>query len=33
MTVVRTDAERNLLLIKGPLPGSRNSLIVVRKAK
>jgi large subunit ribosomal protein L3 len=31
-TVVRTDAERNLLLIKGPVPGTRNSLIVVRKA-
>lgn len=33
MTVVRTDAERNLLLIKGALPGSRNSMIIVRKAK
>ncbi|MEX2547127.1 MAG: 50S ribosomal protein L3 [Chloroflexota bacterium] len=33
VTVVRTDAERNLLLIKGPLPGARNTLIVVRKAK
>ncbi len=33
MTVVRTDADRNLLLIKGPLPGARNSLVVVRKAK
>lgn len=32
-TVVRTDAERNLLLIKGPLPGAPNALIVVRKAK
>jgi large subunit ribosomal protein L3 len=31
-TVVRTDAERNLILIKGPVPGTRNSLIVVRKA-
>jgi large subunit ribosomal protein L3 len=31
MTVFRTDAERNLLLIKGPLPGARNALIVVRK--
>jgi large subunit ribosomal protein L3 len=32
-TVIRTDASRNLLLIKGPLPGARNALIVVRKAK
>jgi large subunit ribosomal protein L3 len=31
VTVVRTDAERNLLLLKGPLPGARNALIVVRK--
>lgn len=33
MTVVRTDAERNLLLIKGPLPGARNALVLVRKAR
>jgi large subunit ribosomal protein L3 len=33
MTIVRTDAARNLLLIKGALPGARNGLIVVRKAK
>lgn len=31
-TVVRTDAERNLLLVKGPVPGARNALILVRKA-
>ena len=31
MTVVRTDAERNLLLVKGPIPGARNAMIVVRK--
>ena len=31
-TIVRTDAERNLLLVKGPVPGPRNALIVVRKA-
>jgi large subunit ribosomal protein L3 len=30
--VVRTDAERNLLLVKGSLPGARGSLILVRKA-
>jgi large subunit ribosomal protein L3 len=32
MTVIRTDAERNLLLIKGPVPGARNAMVVVRKA-
>ena len=32
VTVVRTDAERNLLLVKGPVPGARNALIMVRKA-
>jgi large subunit ribosomal protein L3 len=30
--VVRTDAERNLLLVNGSLPGSRNGLILVKKA-
>jgi len=30
--VVRADAERNLLLVKGSLPGARNGLILVRKA-
>ena len=32
LRVVRTDAERNLLLVKGPLPGARNALILVKKA-
>ena len=31
-TIVRADAERNLLLVKGPVPGARNALIMVRKA-
>lgn len=31
-TIVRTDAERSLLLVRGPVPGPRNALIVVRKA-
>jgi large subunit ribosomal protein L3 len=30
--IVRADAERNLLLVKGPVPGARNALILVRKA-
>jgi large subunit ribosomal protein L3 len=31
--VVRTDAEHNLLLVKGSLPGGRGSLILVKKAQ
>jgi len=30
--VIRTDADRNLLLVKGSLPGARGSLILVKKA-
>jgi large subunit ribosomal protein L3 len=30
--ILRTDPERNLLLIKGSLPGPRGSLILVKKA-
>ena len=30
--VVRADADRNLLLVKGSLPGPRGSLILVKKA-
>jgi large subunit ribosomal protein L3 len=30
--VVRTDPERNLLLVKGGLPGARGGLILVKKA-
>ena len=30
--VVRADVERNLLLVSGSLPGSRGSLVLVRKA-
>ncbi len=33
LTVVRADAERNLLLIKGAVPGARNALLMVRKAE
>jgi len=32
LRIVRTDPERNLILVKGTLPGSRNSLIFVKKA-
>jgi large subunit ribosomal protein L3 len=31
--VVRTDGEKNLLLVKGSLPGARGSLILVKKAQ
>ena len=30
LEIVRTDAERNLLLVRGPVPGAKNSLVVVR---
>src|SRR6187551_2408457 len=33
LTVVRTDTERNLLLVAGSVPGAPNSLVMVRKAK
>ena len=31
--VVRTDAERNLLMVRGSLPGARGGLILVKKAQ
>jgi large subunit ribosomal protein L3 len=33
LTVVRVDAERNLLLVLGAVPGARNALLLVQKAK
>ena len=32
LEVVRADAERHLLLVRGPVPGAKNALIVVRKS-
>ncbi len=32
LRVVRADAERNLLLVKGSIPGALNALILVKKA-
>jgi large subunit ribosomal protein L3 len=32
VTVIRADADRNLLLLKGSLPGARGGLILVKKA-
>lgn len=33
MQVVRVDAERNLILVKGAVPGARNAVLLVQKAK
>jgi large subunit ribosomal protein L3 len=33
LTVVRVDADRNLILVKGAVPGARNGLLLVQKAK
>ncbi len=33
LRVVRVDAERNLILVKGAVPGARNALLLVRKAE
>ena len=33
LQVVKIDADRNLLLVKGAVPGARNALLLVRKAK
>jgi large subunit ribosomal protein L3 len=32
LRVVRIDAERNLIFVRGSVPGSRNSLVYIRKA-
>jgi large subunit ribosomal protein L3 len=33
LTVIRVDLERNLILVKGAVPGARNGLLIVQKAK
>ena len=33
LTVVRTDLERNLLIVRGNVPGAPNGLVMVRKAR
>jgi large subunit ribosomal protein L3 len=33
LTVVDRDPEQNLLLVKGAIPGHRNSLVIVREDK
>ena len=32
LEVVGVDADRNLLLVKGPVPGAKGSLVMVREA-
>ena len=32
LTVVKVDAERNLLLVKGNVPGSKKALVTVKTA-
>ncbi|MCM8789721.1 MAG: 50S ribosomal protein L3, partial [Candidatus Omnitrophica bacterium] len=33
LKVVKSDAENNLLLVKGAVPGANNSYLIIRKAK
>jgi len=33
LKVVKVDTERNLILVKGAVPGARNGLLLVQKAK
>ncbi|MGQ9674883.1 MAG: 50S ribosomal protein L3 [Chloroflexota bacterium] len=33
LEVVEADAERNLLMVKGAVPGARNSLLIIKKAR
>lgn len=32
LEVVRADAERNLLLVRGPVPGAKNGVVIVRRS-
>ena len=32
LEVVRADAERNLLLVRGPVPGPKNGLVIVQQS-
>jgi large subunit ribosomal protein L3 len=33
LSVVRIDTERNLILVRGAVPGARNSLLLIQKAR
>jgi large subunit ribosomal protein L3 len=32
LEVIRADSERNLLLVRGPVPGAKNALVIVRSS-
>jgi large subunit ribosomal protein L3 len=32
LEIVRADAERNVLLVRGPVPGAKNALVVISKS-
>ena len=32
LQVIRVDAERNLLAVKGAIPGAKGGLVIIRKA-
>jgi large subunit ribosomal protein L3 len=32
LEVVRTDVERNLLLVRGPVPGAKNGVVIIKSA-
>lgn len=32
LEIVRADAERNLLLVRGPVPGAKNAFVIIRKS-
>jgi large subunit ribosomal protein L3 len=33
LKVIKVDPNRNLLLVEGAIPGARNGLLIIRKAK
>jgi large subunit ribosomal protein L3 len=33
LEVVKVDAERSLLLVRGAVPGARNALLIIRKVE
>jgi large subunit ribosomal protein L3 len=33
LRVVRIDQEKNVMLVKGAVPGSRDSVVIVRQSK
>ena len=33
LKVIKSDAEKNLLLVRGAVPGAKNGLILIKKSK